>query len=364
MRIAAGYRKLTCIGLVLGLLAATTSGCTMNSPVDPTHQPDLMVPDADDLRLRLLAVDRIWAQGFHNAFTDLTRFQDRFYCVFREASGHVSPDGKIRILASDDGVTWSSSALIAVDGYDLRDPKITVHPDGRRMVINGGAAIREGSQPAIQEHSFVSFSRGGLKWSAPQQVTEVGQWLWRVTWHQGKAFGVAYDVRPESRSSATYGSTLMLSEDAAGFSPLVQQFCTVSGPTEATLRFGRSGTGYCLQRRDGRQENSALFGVSDPPYKEWKWTDLGRYLGGPNFIQIPSGHWIAAGRLIEKDEPQTALLGLDTKKRAMKPLLILPSGGDTSYPGLYWHDNVLWVSYYSSHEDRTSIYLAQVAVSK
>jgi len=36
----------------------------------------------------------------------------------------------------------------------------------------------------------------------------------------------------------------------------------------------------------------------------------------------------------------------------------LPSGGDTSYPGLLWHEERLWVSYYSSHEGKTSIYLA------
>jgi hypothetical protein len=33
--------------------------------------------------------------------------------------------------------------------------------------------------------------------------------------------------------------------------------------------------------------------------------------------------------------------------------LRLPSGGtDTGYPGMVWHDNKLWVSYYSAHEDR------------
>ena len=37
-----------------------------------------------------------------------------------------------------------------------------------------------------------------------------------------------------------------------------------------------------------------------------------------------------------------------------------PSGGDTSYAGLVWHDGLLWISYYASHEGKTSIYLAQV----
>ena len=47
---------------------------------------------------------------------------------------------------------------------------------------------------------------------------------------------------------------------------------------------------------------------------------------------------------------------------AVTPQLILPSGGDCSYPGMVWHDDLLWVSYYSSHEGKGSIYLARVKV--
>ena len=44
------------------------------------------------------------------------------------------------------------------------------------------------------------------------------------------------------------------------------------------------------------------------------------------------------------------------------PALWLPSGGDCSYPGMVEHDELLWLSYYSSHEGKTSIYLAQIEV--
>ena len=39
-------------------------------------------------------------------------------------------------------------------------------------------------------------------------------------------------------------------------------------------------------------------------------------------------------------------------------LAVLPSGGDTSYPGMVIDDDRLLLSYYSGHEDRTAIYLA------
>ncbi|HBE42310.1 MAG TPA: hypothetical protein DDW27_14100 [Bacteroidales bacterium] len=31
----------------------------------------------------------IWDQAPHNAFTDLVKYRDAFYCTFREGSGHV-----------------------------------------------------------------------------------------------------------------------------------------------------------------------------------------------------------------------------------------------------------------------------------
>ena len=49
-----------------------------------------------------------------------------------------------------------------------------------------------------------------------------------------------------------------------------------------------------------------------------------------------------------------------TRDGGYDPALTFPSGGDTSYPGLVWHDGRLWMSYYSSHEAKTSIYLAKV----
>ena len=40
----------------------------------------------------------------------------------------------------------------------------------------------------------------------------------------------------------------------------------------------------------------------------------------------------------------------------------LPKHGDTSYPGFVWHDGLLWMSYYASHEGKTAIYLAKIAL--
>ena len=88
-------------------------------------------------------VRRIWNRAPHNAFTDLVRFQDRWLCVFREGLRHVSPDGSIRVISSSNGRDWSSAALLRLAGADLRNPKITITPDGRLMILAAAARNRK-----------------------------------------------------------------------------------------------------------------------------------------------------------------------------------------------------------------------------
>jgi len=320
------------------------------------------------LSIEIVESRKIWDQATHNAFTDLAYWRDSFYCVFREGRGHVSTDGKIRVIYSEDGKKWSSAALISLTGYDLRDPHLSVTPDGRLMLV-GGAAAREKDNQSVPTGTFVSFSRAGADWSEPRLVTEAGQWLWRVTWHQGKAYGVAYG----HKEKMPYPQ-LLVSDDGVNYRAHVREFFPRPGsgqdrqgwPTEVTLRFAADGTSYGLVRRDkwANEATSAVLGVSVPDYTQWQWYDLGdqfESFGGPNFIQIPSGHWIGAGRM-HQGGAHTALTLLDVESHKMTTLLKLPSGGDTSYPGLVWHKGKLYVSYYSSHEDKTSIYFAGVSV--
>ena len=72
---------------------------------------------------------------------------------------------------------------------------------------------------------------------------------------------------------------------------------------------------------------------------------------------------IAATRNVSQKNSQTlkaTTLVARLTPTELIPLLTLPSGGDCSYPGMAWQDDILWVSYYSSHEGKTSIYLAKV----
>ena len=324
-------------------------------------------PGGKPVAAKLIRVKRIWDKAPHNAFTDLIRYKDRFYCAFREGRSHASTDGRIRVLASDAGDTWESAALIkwpkqdtrgphsaaAPDGPDLRDANLATAPDGRLMLV-GGIADRKKDRQRTPTGSFACFTTDGRSWTEPKMISKPGRWLWRVTAHGGKVWGVAY------RAYDAEGSSLLVSDDGVAFRTVVERLLAKGWPTEAVLRFDEDGTLYCLHRRDSKKpaERTAYLGVCKPDYaKGWTWHDLGRHLGGPALIHTPHG-WIAGGR----QGGRMALLALDVEKGAMTELLTLPSGGDCSYPGLAWHDGALWVSYYASHERKTSIYFAKVAL--
>lgn len=306
---------------------------------------------------KLVSVKKIWDQAPHNAFTDLIRFQDRWLCTFREGTGHASGAGGLRVLASSDGEKWESLALVEQQDVDLRDPKLSLLPDGRLLLV-GAAAVPATRNPLKDHYSIVSFSKDGKEWTPPAKVLDSWQWLWRVTWHKGVAYGVAYLGNPkDDGSKERLGAFLAKSTDGTKFEKVID--LKQVNATEATLAFDGDAM-LCLQRRDNKP-NSALLGTSQPPYTDWTWKDLGIYYGGPNFIRLKDGWW-ACGRIVEGGKPQTVLCRLDVAAGKLTPALTLPSGGDTSYPGLVWHQDQLWISYYSSHEGKSSIYLARVEV--
>jgi len=310
--------------------------------------------------VEVVEVSKIWDKAPHNAFTDLVRWNDRFYCVFREGRGHVSTDGKIRILESKDANLWDSAALVALAGFDLRDAHLSVTPDGRLMLL-GGANPRKQDNQSAPTGTFACFSQDGRRWTKPQIVVKPGRWLWCVTWHKGKAYGVSYAAGERKPYLE-----LLVSDNGRDYKCHVDKLFGKGYPSEVTLRFDKDGICYALVRRS----STAFLGVSKPDYREWQWHDLGgsfNGFGGPNFIRIPpplggpQADWIGAGRM-HQGGAHTALTYIDVKNGTMTKMLKLPSGGDTSYPGLVWYEDMLYVSYYSSHEGKTSIYLAKLKV--
>ena len=294
----------------------------------------------------LVSVENIWGHAPHNAFTDLMRFRGRWWCVFREAEGHDAPGGIVRVLKSETGATWEPVATVVERGVDLRDPKLSVMPDGRVMLLMGGCVYDDDGE-YLTRAPRVSFSEDGLAWSNPWKVLSEDHWLWRATWHDGRAYSLSkLGEGKEPRRGFLYSST-----DGIEWGWITE--FKLDGVSETTLRFLPNGEMVALVR-------PGYIGTSRPPYREWSFCETADRIGGPNFIRLPDGSLWGSGRLFTADGPRTVLARMTAS--SYEPALTLPSGGDTSYAGMVWHDDLLWMSYYSSHEDGTNVYLARVRV--
>ncbi len=324
------------------------------------------LPGREAVTAEILEVKKIWDAGGHNAFTDLIRWQERWWCTFREADDHVGGDGAIRVLVSDDGAAWRSAARLTETGIDLRDPKLTVTPVGKLM-LNCGGSVYGGTKVLKSRQSRVLFSDDGSKWTAPRLVLTEGEWLWRVTWHDGVVYGAAYDSKTASNAPSGPEWLLALYRSTDGVAwDLVKKMEVAGRPNETTLRFEPDGTMLMLVRREGDGRMGQV-GRAKPPYQSWTWQTSNHRFGGQNALRLPSGEWLVGTRDYTGIKP-----GASTGARTMlarllpdgklDPLATFPSGGDTSYPGMVLHEGKLWFSYYSTHEGKTSIYLAKVAI--
>ena len=64
------------------------------------------------------------------------------------------------------------------------------------------------------------------------------------------------------------------------------------------------------------------------------------------------------------DGENKMILAKITNTGDLTKLVTLPSEGDCSYPGMVIKDNILYVSYYSTHEGKTAIYFTKIWLEK
>jgi len=311
------------------------------------------------LQTHVISVERIWDRAAHSAFTDIVRFEGQLYCTFREGSGHIpGRNGLVRVIRSPDGMNWESVALLDEPHVDLRDPKLSVTSDGRLMVNMGASYYHDAKRVGIESRvSFFDAEKEKfstpVKVVLPERMLTGFDWLWRITWHDGWAWGCLQQV-PNQGDRALH---LVRSRDGIHFEQVKK--LDVPFPTETTLRFLDDQTMIAMVRRAGA-DSIGWIGTAKPPYSDWSFQPSNRRFGGPNFVQLPNGSWLAGSRGYGGKEATTALWKFDPEAAKFTDLVTLPSGGDTSYPGFVIdeeHNRVL-VSYYSSHEGKAAIYLA------
>lgn len=313
-------------------------------------------------------VDKIWDNGMHCAFTSIEKFKGYYFICFREGYGHHAyssqgeANGKVRILYSKNGKKWKSLPLISKVGYDLRDPKLSITPDGRLMVNMAGSICN--NKKLVGRENFVTFSKDGRNFTELQQINIDEQyrtkydWVWRVTWHKDTGYAICY-IRKKTGISELY---LYTTKDGVNYKHF-KTFEMDGFPNESTIRFLKDDRMAIMVRRE-RKDRSCMWGVStDTTYQDWTWKKMGTFIGGPNFIELDNGDIIAGGRTIMCRMSKTSIFvkKANGRKDRFAQTMILPSGGDCSYPGFLVVGDKLWVSYYSTHETKkASIYLAKI----
>ena len=307
---------------------------------------------------KLLRLDTVYADGYHNAFTDLIRWQDHYYLAFRTAGSHgLQPPGDILVLRSRDLESWETCVRIST-ACDDRDPKLI--DAGDRLGIVFGTWYPRWSDQSIANAprdliSHIVVSRDGSCWSAPRQVYGVNYWLWRVLPAEDGYYCAAYHfAKRDDRQMRTVH--LLRSEDLFDWR-LVGLMREGGGSGEPVLYHPEPGVLHCVARTL-EPNNHSWLGKSKAPYTTWEWTDLGVMIHAPVVLEVDD-EWICAGRSQVCDLPTGTCepdSGSHTSVWAIRDdkaehLLTVPSAGDCSYCGLALDpDGNVAMSYYSQHE--------------
>ncbi len=350
-------------GAILLVVAITAVSLPFASAVEPPP------------KVEVTSLRRIFHNGEHNAFTDLCRFQGQLYLTFRSCpDGHmVHPTASILVLRSADGDEWEEVHRFRVPQRDTRDPHFLVFRD-QLFVYTGtwysGHTTLPREDYDLNKHlGYAARSADGTNWQSPLLLEGTfGHYIWRAAAHDGKAY-LCGRRKPQfevlARGEPRNVEALMLESDDGLIWRKRAVFQEKLGDETAFL-FEEDGTVVGIARHGGGEEATLL--RSRPPYTAWERTSLDRSIGGPLLTKW-GGRYVVGGRKSTADRgPKTSLCWLIGQ--SLHEFVELPSGGDTSYPGLVeLSPTKALVSYYSSHERDetgkpiTAIYLAELSLA-
>ncbi|MFO0727959.1 MAG: hypothetical protein U1E65_29535 [Myxococcota bacterium] len=300
----------------------------------------------------------VYGDGLHNENTDLIRWHDKLYMVFRggETSQVGSPTARLKVWESSDlGDQWKLNAEIFMPERDIRDPKLVVEGDALAIY-----AITRVPGPHVRDATGLAWTvrvatQDGVHFTSPPERIFDETWgFWRYTRHGDTLYATGYndgDVKvgffaKEGDQAWKQVSLIYDSEPDV--------------PSEAELSFF-GDTAVSLVRLDNGtsllDEGHTAICVSNPPYSSW---DCGRKfdkrLDGPNWFAHDGRQFVVARKHLDGQRKRTAvyeILGnLADPKGAveLKELAELESRGDTAYVGAVpINDHQTLVSWYSSY---------------
>ena len=294
----------------------------------------------------------------HSAFTDMVEWDGKIFLTFREGINHQpsSPSeyGSIRILMSATGLHWENVGLITDEDYDLRDPKLSVTPDNRLMILYAtiNRQLQSGDK-TINKVSFLQKEGESYIFTQPipichQDYMAQSSWLWRVTWCDDQAYGVSYSLSDEKRF--LYTSYLLVSQDGIHYDRITTLMDHAEqGISEACVDFPEKDRMRVIAR--GGNAGNGYIGYSQKPYQEWIWYTLDVMLCGPVVYKLSDGTTLIAARSYIETTPYIMLYKLTSENTLTCIDQFERTGDDMGYPSIIEQDGRLLISYYTDFSD-------------
>jgi len=312
--------------------------------------------DLTDNKIEDFDLKKIWSNDKHNAFTSLIYFNDKFFCAFREATGHNSKDGAIRIIYSSNGNDWLSYKKIEINKNDLRDPKLFIDEYGRLSI----GVLSRYEVNGVNKHKTFVFYQENLEndsWNEYKNDVLEDTWMWCINGMDKEVYSIAYSGKDKAGTLYKKLKGESWGSEVNNFFPNVKNF-----PNESSLI--KTDNKLVVVVRQNKGSKKGILGVEKEDLN-WIWKELNYEIGSPQLIRLPNKKILLAARLY--NPIRTSLCVLDVDNASLKEVLSLPSGRDTGYPGMIIKNNEVFISYYSNHEDikgKSSIYLARINLEK
>jgi len=298
-------------------------------------------------------VRKVYGDGRHNAFTAFVKYRDAYWLAFRTAKDHNSADGDILVLTSPDAAEWKEAFRLDVDKLDDRDPQFLVA--GSRLILYDAAL--KGRDGLV---TYATHTDDGKTWSKPAPVKYDAQFfIWKPTAFNGRYYSGAHK-KDESTGGKGRAVHLVTSADGLAWEK-VSVIRAGSWESETTLHFAPGGAATAFLRQKYGSPQAQIL-ESKPPYTEW----AARPAGVPHFsghsCHTIDGVTYLLTRSRDGGGYGQIIYTLDGGK--LTPYCRLPAGGDCAYAEAVKRGGDMLVSYYSTHEGATNVYLATVPLKK
>ena len=327
---------------------ADHQGTNQSVPLGVPHNPlaDTMYLAADDASpADVLSVRTVVRDGWYNMPTDLAWWGGYYWLSYRRSTGHSCARGNsaVVMLRSNDLKRWREVAVFeppggVVDGRGIAAGHLT-QDEARLYIFSPVQFPGESEEPS---RIYMSWTEDGQTWSPPQ-VLRLGDYYpytWRVRLYEGRFYSaICYREHDEGPFD------LIVSDDGVNWER--QARIAASDPRhfteESDLHWRPDGELWCVVRSHG----SALMYWARPPYDSWDGVDLEVRCDAPALC-ASGGRVYLAGRVGVGGNQHGTTGVYQLEHGQADPVLVMPPGGDSSYPGLISLDaGQLAMSYYS-----------------